>query len=1451
MTTNLFNHTTIPQNSSVSPVENLALETSEAFSRLEKIIVSNKIIPSFSDIIGDYILLDVNFHGFDSDYTETISLSGRSSDIILSNDVLNILSVSYLDNITNDEVYLEEKAASQQFTDVNQFKVFGKVIHLSGSFDSNSIKVVYRGVKKEFGNLKLKPNVITNESGEYKLSLKQESGLTYFIEYNKDLPSNVLKYFGGYSIDKEKTYLLIQTLDGFVNIDFLDAYVSGTKIYFTLTEELDDEYLATVYVNNVTISEFLQAFYTEFMNHNHDKDGNEELISHSNLTDLYKNTNTIFYKDTNVVNYEHPQYLNREGYNPTLTSVYENALLGDLLISSKINSLDQEYKTLLKNSNSIMFGDPIRGTRILFDAEKEALNVLTGNGLNGIEITVGRDKKAVVINSESYLKETEDSLEIRGINSIVKIGGHNNDHGEYVESILHTDNIQNEGSVKTDNLKAESVVIGNNVLKNEGENIFVEKYDDSLNTGLYVKIKTHIDELVATSFSSNNYTIEDGDRISLDDKNYIEKGDKGFDVVTDSFNVKSSSRKSGLVLGVPDQLTANLYTADYMGQASTLNDSDLYLEPSGGSDIYFLKNADTPIKYGQVTYIFKETENGMQTVSNLKDWFRATLHVGTTSAYDLSLKTTDNVNKNGLKIGRTRISVIGEGLDCPEGMTVLESLNTFHFISPLPDNEVRCSDLTYQTVNTGDLQIFGNANVQNSLYVIDNIVVGERTTTKSMTVTEDTSTQDLTVRGLTILSGETQINGIVNVNNKVNITGETQINGSLKSFDLTTDNFLKVSGTLTVEGQSLFNNDVIIDGRLTTSSGFTTNGPIESDSLRTGPITAETIKSVGGLSSDGEVRLTGPVIINGSFEMNGNAIINGALETVSEFTAKSVYVTTNMVVDNRVTIGGATIFNDTVAVEGKLSVQSDIYTPGTVESQSVKTVDFTGQTVRATARLYSDGGLIATGPMELDGSFTLRGNSTIVGSSTISDNLSVNSVSVMNNMDISNRLTVQGPVYLESSSIQIGSAGSNVSISGNLQLNTPFLTLTGSMRIYEDLEVSNDVSVSGNVTISETLKGTDAVFNSTAINGTLKAEVAEFARRTFFGDGLKAIGEVEADRVRASESNIGKTSATTLFVTESLTMGAGSKTQVESLSATAFSQTSPLATNNFAGQVNLANRLISESDITLGDEAIRFSNDVEGAYLSPGTLRLGPNSNITAGGLTAAKGLPTQTAIERGMTFQGLSTTGFYATDYLGSVPSNCLSFFVSGKNRAFLSASEVNLQSTEDYDDHLITLGDLKAALAEVKSTLAVNPQDIAEKCYPINSIYITMDGRDPRDILGFGLWMRFSAGRTLVGVINESDLGGELKGGLTIPTGMPLTTAGAMVGEYTHKLTEEEMPSHSHDFISDNYGNTNRGHMGEPFQQESRAKTYSNVIGKTGGDKPHNNVQPSTIVNMWRRVS
>lgn len=1436
MTTNLFEHTPVPYNSSISPVENLATELTEAFDRLESIIISTNVIPSFSKIIGDYLLLDVNYHGFEEDLTETVSITDSSNDIVLNSDVLNILSVSYLDRDSNEIKYLEEKFPSQEFTKTSQYKVLGKVIHLSGTLNADTVKVTYRGVKKEFGNLKLKPNVITNKDGEYLLPLEVVQGLECSVDFEHDLPSNIEKYFGDVVLPSDRINLMIKTLDGFKRVPFNSVVLNGTKIIFNTVEPLDDTYQSVVYVNNITISDFLESFYKEFTSHGHSKDGNEELISHKNLVDLYKNNNTIFYKDIDIVNYEHPQYLNREGYNPTLTSVYENALLGDLLLSSKISEKDQDYKTLLKNSNSIMFGDPIRGTRILYDSTKEALTILAGNGLNGLELTVGLDKKALSINEDSFIKETADVLQIRGKNDTVSF------IGTAGPSTVKTENIVNESNFKTNTAVAEELVIGNASFINKDKNVEVNLKDDTSKNTISVKVPTHFDSVSSSELSTKNLKLRDEDKISIDDDNYITKGESGFDLITDQFRIQSSGRRSGIVLGTSKTLEANLYTADYLGQKATLNDSSLYLEPPKGSDIYLLKNTDYSFTYGDKEYVFGSVVAGKETVTNLKAWRKADFHSGDTSSYMLTLDTTDTVRKNGLRIGRTRLSVIGEGTDCPEGMTVLESLSTVHFISPLPENEVRCSDLTYQSVNTGDLQIFGNVNVQNSAYIVDNLVVGERTTTSNLSVSTEISTQDLTVRGITNLNGETVISGSVAINNKVTITGETKINGSVKVFDLTTDNFLKVAGTLTVDGQTLLNNNLIVDGKINTAGGFTTNGPIESDSLRTGPITCETIKTVGGLISDGEVILTGPVTVHGSFSMNGNAIIHGALETVSELTAKSSYITTNSVIDGRLTVGGSTLLTDSVTVGKNLSVQEGIYTPSSIESKSIITTEITAQTVRATMSLKADGGIVSTGPVDLNGGLSLKGNATIVGSASVTEDLSVRSLNVLNNVDINNRLTVQGAVYLESSSIQIGKRDSSTTIIGNLQLDTPFLTLTGSMRVYEELEVSGDVNLAGKLTVSEEIQGTSAIINTVKVVGTLTAEVAEFSRRVLFGDGLRATGEIEATRLRGLESNLGSATATDLYVATALTMGSGSTVKVETLIADSITQTSPLNEVKIAGRVILANDIVSQGEIVLGEESIKWSDEATGAYLAPGKLKLGRNSIIAGTQISAGQGTPLSGA--KGYTFGEMTNTGLYGTILTAQTSGEALNLYINGTNKAWVGKEDIGLSNGAQYDKHIITLDVLKTAISDLRESLHIDPNALVEKCYPINSIYITMDSRSPEVIFGFGTWMRFSAGRTLVGVVNEAEVGGSIAGGLEAPATLLVTQAGTISGEYEVGLTADNNGPHTHRY------NGHSGGGGKHRSGSGEGSGWGMATSESGIGKPHNNIQPSTMVNIWRRI-
>ncbi|MGL5012700.1 MAG: phage baseplate protein [Bacteroidales bacterium] len=72
----------------------------------------------------------------------------------------------------------------------------------------------------------------------------------------------------------------------------------------------------------------------------------------------------------------------------------------------------------------------------------------------------------------------------------------------------------------------------------------------------------------------------------------------------------------------------------------------------------------------------------------------------------------------------------------------------------------------------------------------------------------------------------------------------------------------------------------------------------------------------------------------------------------------------------------------------------------------------------------------------------------------------------------------------------------------------------------------------------------------------------------------------------------------------------------------------------------------------------------------------------------------------------------------------------------------------------------------------------------WPVGSIFMTIDARNPKDILGFGVWDKYAAGRVIVGSGTTVDLNNETR-----------TVANeAKGGAYQVKLTVDNMPEHKH---------------------------------------------------------
>lgn len=83
--------------------------------------------------------------------------------------------------------------------------------------------------------------------------------------------------------------------------------------------------------------------------------------------------------------------------------------------------------------------------------------------------------------------------------------------------------------------------------------------------------------------------------------------------------------------------------------------------------------------------------------------------------------------------------------------------------------------------------------------------------------------------------------------------------------------------------------------------------------------------------------------------------------------------------------------------------------------------------------------------------------------------------------------------------------------------------------------------------------------------------------------------------------------------------------------------------------------------------------------------------------------------------------------------------------------------------------------------------------------------------------------------------------------PAQTEFNTLGKNVGAKTHTLTEAEMPSHNHNFTSNNgWANNAGGSLNSPTIGTQTQATNPFVTGSKGSNQPHNNIQPSISTHV-----
>lgn len=121
-----------------------------------------------------------------------------------------------------------------------------------------------------------------------------------------------------------------------------------------------------------------------------------------------------------------------------------------------------------------------------------------------------------------------------------------------------------------------------------------------------------------------------------------------------------------------------------------------------------------------------------------------------------------------------------------------------------------------------------------------------------------------------------------------------------------------------------------------------------------------------------------------------------------------------------------------------------------------------------------------------------------------------------------------------------------------------------------------------------------------------------------------------------------------------------------------------------------------------------------------------------------------------------------------------------------------------------------------------------------------------------GYGTWERDAEGEAIIGYSSQANSPSWTQ------------TTGSTFGEYEHQLTVDELPAHKHTMFADEEGSGDAGIGTSVAVRDRIVDDYNGYIlgkslsdstigltGKTGDNVMHNNVQPSKVYNIWKRIA
>lgn len=174
---------------------------------------------------------------------------------------------------------------------------------------------------------------------------------------------------------------------------------------------------------------------------------------------------------------------------------------------------------------------------------------------------------------------------------------------------------------------------------------------------------------------------------------------------------------------------------------------------------------------------------------------------------------------------------------------------------------------------------------------------------------------------------------------------------------------------------------------------------------------------------------------------------------------------------------------------------------------------------------------------------------------------------------------------------------------------------------------------------------------------------------------------------------------------------------------------------------------------------------------------------------------------------------------------------------------SNVAIDLTKTVKEIITTM---KTTIDNLNTNVDSLKSEVLLAAHPVGSYYISDNSTDPGTLFG-GTWKMLDPGLALISQGKGSDKFGSFE-----------FVAGQTYGERMHQLTVEELAGHKHQFYLDSSKNggapgpgcwfVDAGTLGGYSSKNTSANRYTEI---SGGDIPHNNVQPCKAVYVWRRFN